>query len=143
MFVKKASGGNLAEVKMGELAASKGESQAVKDFGQQMVTDHGKANTDLQAAVTKDGGEFAPALDKMSQTTYDHLSGLSGAAFDKAYVADMVKDHIKDESEYKMAVESLKNEDLKGYATTTLPVIQHHLEMIKQIKAGMTSGKKG
>jgi len=34
----------MAEVALGQMAAEKAESDAVKNFGQRMMTDHGKAN---------------------------------------------------------------------------------------------------
>jgi putative membrane protein len=43
-FIKDSIEGNLAEVKVGELAQQKGASQGVKDFGAALVKDHGKAN---------------------------------------------------------------------------------------------------
>lgn len=134
MFAKKASGGNLAEVKLGELAASKGGSDEVKAFGQEMVTDHGKANTDLEAVMAKKGLPFEPKLDAKQQKTYDKMSALSGAAFDKAYTADMLEDHKMDVAEYKEAISMTKDEDLKNYQTSTLPVVEHHLEMLKGFK---------
>src|SRR4051812_33416448 len=47
-FIKDAADGGLAEVELGQLAASKGSSDEVKKFGQRMVDDHGKANDQLK-----------------------------------------------------------------------------------------------
>jgi putative membrane protein len=52
-FVKGASQGGAAEVKLGELAASKGQSPKVKEFGQKMIDDHTKANNDLMSIAQK------------------------------------------------------------------------------------------
>src|SRR5690348_16339814 len=47
-FIMKAAEGGLAEVQLGKLAADKGSSEQVKQFGQKMVDDHGKANDELK-----------------------------------------------------------------------------------------------
>ena len=47
-FAMKAAQGGLAEVQDGQLAARKGGSPQVKQFGQRMVTDHTQANDELQ-----------------------------------------------------------------------------------------------
>ena len=54
-FVKSAANGGMMEVQMGQLATKNATSQEVKDFGQMMVTDHGKANDELKSlAATKE-----------------------------------------------------------------------------------------
>ncbi|HEY3570771.1 MAG TPA: DUF4142 domain-containing protein, partial [Thermoanaerobaculia bacterium] len=76
----------------------------------------------------------------------DHLSKLSGAAFDKAYVSMMVKDHKKDVAEFKKESTKAKDSDVKSFASTTLPTLQDHLKMIEDISAKMhptKSAKKG
>src|SRR4029450_3766441 len=47
LFVQQASSGGLAEVRAGQLATERAASAEVKQFGQQMVTDHTKANQEL------------------------------------------------------------------------------------------------
>ena len=42
-FITEAIEGNYAEVEMGKLAQSNGQSEAVKSYGQILVTDHGAA----------------------------------------------------------------------------------------------------
>ena len=52
-FAKDAAIGGRFEVDMGKTAESKGQNQAVKDFGKHMVDEHSKANDKL-TAVAKD-----------------------------------------------------------------------------------------
>jgi predicted outer membrane protein len=47
-FVERAAAGDLAEVRLGQLAQERGTSVAVKDFGAQMVADHTEAGNKLQ-----------------------------------------------------------------------------------------------
>jgi putative membrane protein len=49
VFVMKAARGGMAEVELGKLAVEKGSSPDVKQFGQRMVDDHGKAGDELKS----------------------------------------------------------------------------------------------
>jgi len=139
-FATKAAEGGLAEVQLGKLAADKASNPDVKAFGQQMVDDHSKANDQLKAVAQKDNMTLPTSPNAKQQAMYQKLSGLSGAAFDKAYVMDMVKDHEEDVKEFQKEANSGKNGDVKSFAAETLPVIQGHLSKIKSIQAKMGSG---
>ena len=58
-FVQMAAVGGLFEVQSSELATTAGQSAEVKAFAQQMITDHTKANQELQqlAALDVDDGD--------------------------------------------------------------------------------------
>ena len=61
------------------------------------------------------------------------LSTKSGAAFDKAYMEDMVKDHDKDVKEFQEASSKAKDPDLKAWIDKTLPTLQEHQKMAHDI----------
>src|SRR6476660_3490850 len=54
-FIMEAAMGGLMEVELGHVAAQKGTSEAVKQFGQRMVDDHSKANTELMTLAQSKG----------------------------------------------------------------------------------------
>jgi putative membrane protein len=140
-FAMKAAQGGMAEVKLGQLATEKASDPDVKAFGQRMVDDHTKANDQLKSVASAENMTLPTDINQKQQAMYDKLSNLSGAAFDKAYVMGMVKDHEEDVKEFQKESTSGKDPQLKQFATTTLPVLQSHLDSIKQIQSKMMSGK--
>jgi putative membrane protein len=142
-FAMTAAMGGMEEVEMGRLAAEKGASDEVRQFGQRMVDDHTKANQELMQVASSKGMTLPATLDPKHQADMQRISALSGDAFDKAYVKMMVKDHKKDVGEFQK--ESMRGADpeLKGFATRTLPTLQEHLQMIQRIDAKMKLRKSG
>lgn len=133
-FVMKAAAGGMAEVSMGNLAVSQGSSADVKSFGTRMVSDHGKANDELAELATNKGLSLPAELDAEHKNKQDELSKKSGKDFDKAYAAAMVEDHEKDVAEFEKAANSAQDADLKAWAAKTLPTLQDHLKMAKELK---------
>jgi putative membrane protein len=142
-FAMKAAQGGMAEVKLGQLAADKATNPDVKAFGQQMVDDHSKANNELKSTAESENMTLPSDVNAKQQAMYDKLSKMSGAAFDKAYVNDMVKDHEEDVKEFQKEASNGKDPKMKEFASTTLPVLQGHLSKIKGIQSSMGSGSKG
>jgi putative membrane protein len=141
-FAIKAAQGGLAEVKLGRLAAEKGSSPDVKAFGQQMVDDHSRANERLTVLANSEGMTLPTDVNKQQQAMYDHLSKLSGADFDSAYVKGMVADHQEDVKDFGKEAETGTDDKIKSFASQTLPVLQGHLEKIQSIQAGVGNASK-
>jgi len=133
MFVKKALQGGMAEVQLGQLAVEKGSSDDVKQFGQKMVDDHTKLGDQMKQVAEQMNVTPPTSLSGKDKATIAKLKALSGDSFDKAYIKDMIKDHKKDESEFKHEAESASNPALKDVATQGAQVIGEHLQMIEQI----------
>jgi putative membrane protein len=75
------------------------------------------------------------ALDQKHKDTVDRLSKLSGAQFDREYIAEMVKDHQEDASQFQKQISAGKNAQLKSFASDTLPMIQQHLKMAQDTQS--------
>jgi putative membrane protein len=132
-FATKAAAGGEAEVALGRLATEKGGSQQVRQFGQQMVTDHSQANQELQALAKQQNLTLPTKPDSASAATEQRLRASSGAAFDTAYTRDMLQDHQEDIADFQKEASSGQDPTLKAFAQKYLPVLQHHLQMAQQI----------
>lgn len=132
-FVSKAGMGGLFEVQAGNLALQKATSPDVKSFAQRMVTDHSAANAELARLATTKGLALPTELGGAHKGAYDHLAMLSGAELDKAYMQHMVDDHTKDVGELEKASTSATDADVKGFAAKTLPILQEHLKVAREV----------
>lgn len=133
-FVEKATRGGMAEVAAGKLAQIKGSSEAVRQFGSQMVADHTRVGDELKAIVTRKGMTAPTEPDAAHQKVLAKLEGQSGKDFDKAYKAQMVSDHQDTISLFEKQARSGEDAELKAFANKTLPALKHHLEMAKAMK---------
>jgi putative membrane protein len=138
-FAKKTAQGGMAEVKLGQLAQAKGTSDSVKKFGQRMVEDHTKVGDELKRAAAQENITLPDDVSAKDKATYDSLSKLSGAAFDRAYARDMVKDHEEDVAEFNREAHGGKSAVIKNFATQTLPTLQDHLKEAKQVRQNVSA----
>jgi putative membrane protein len=138
-FIDEAAKGGMAEVQLGKLAAEKAESPQVKQFGQRMVDDHTKANSQLQQLASTKNVTLPQDIDRSHQHEYDRLQKLSGAQFDREYMKHMVSDHKKDVKEFQKTAKSAKDPDVKNFAQTTLPTLEDHLRQAQTDEAAVKS----
>ena len=136
-FMTKAAQGGMAEVKMGELAASKAQNAELKAFGQMMVTDHGKANDELKTLAKSKNFTLPADVSEDQKETYDELAKLSGKEFDAKYAEIMVEDHEKDVDLFQNQADDGEDAQVKAFAAKTLPTLKSHYEKIKAIKDKM------
>jgi putative membrane protein len=140
-FVKEAASGGISEVEIGELAKQKGVSQAVRDFGDRMATDHKKANDELKEIASKKGAVIPAQLSRSENSTMNRLQKLNGAEFDKAYASAMVKDHKADVKAFKDAADDVKDPDVKAFAQKMIPKLEEHLRMAQEMEASVKQSK--
>jgi putative membrane protein len=133
-FVDEAAQGSLFEIRAGQLAAQKAQTDDVKRFGQRMVDDHTAMNSRLQKAVQPKGVNLTQQLDKKNQEKIDSLSKKTGVDFDKSYMDDIVDHHKKDVDHFEKASKDAKDPSVKDFAATTLPTLREHLQSAQSIK---------
>jgi putative membrane protein len=138
---------NSIDSAAGALAKTKGTSKAVKDFGQTMVTDHGGVNKQAVALATKlnvtpEDNDTSKQLKAGGDANIAKLQGLSGAAFDKAYIDNEVAYHqaVLDAVD-KTLIPSAQNAELKDLLVKVRPAFVAHLDHAKEIQGKMVASK--
>ena len=140
-FVQKASMSSRMEVTVGNLAEDKAANDQVKQLAEKIADDHETANRELQSSLgtAANTGPDAVRAGSDDQMMAEHeqlrqrLEKMSGAAFDRAYLEEMVKHHEKDIKEFERAAQS-SNPQVRAFAERTLPVLRQHLEMSQQLQ---------
>ena len=135
-FITKAAEGGRAQVELGKLAQGKASSDAVKQFGQRMVEDHGAANQELMQLAENKGMQLDDKTPKPDRLL-TRLSKLQGPEFDREYVKAMVKDHKQDVAEFRRMHSGAVDPNLKAWVDKTLPTLEDHLKTIEGIQAQM------
>lgn len=144
-FVMKAAQAGHAEVETGQLAAAQAGDAGIRQFGEKMVQDHGKANEELASLSRTKGLEPPTTPDQAHQRLAKRLQGLKGAEFDKVYVREVGrKDHDQAIKLFRAQAKSGQDPELKAFAEKTLPVLQDHRRMAGELSAdkGGSGGKQ-
>ncbi len=138
-FITMASQSDEFEIQEGRMAQSMGHSSAVRQFGAKMVRDHTMTTNNLHKAIMKAGLDVPPPPPLKPQQTQmvAQLQGLSGAAFDKAYLQQQIQSHQE-----ALALQQgySKNGDvpaIKAASAKTVPIVQRHLDMAMQMQQAM------
>ena len=140
-FVTDVADINYAEIKLGELAQTRGVSKEVKELGKMMVTDHTKANTELRALAQKKSFSFPEGPSNDAISDYNSMNDLKRADFDKKYCDKMVSGHKDAIDKFEKAATDCQDDDVKTWAANMLPALHMHLdhsqkceEMVKNMK---------
>ena len=83
----------MTEVRLGKLAETKATDPEVKKLATMMVTEHSAANDQLKKLAAGVGLTLPPDINAEQKALIESLSKLSGAEFDKKYVAALVAAH--------------------------------------------------
>ena len=134
---------NQVDIDAGELAKAKAQSPEVREFAQQMITDHTGVNKQAEALVTKlkvtpEPNDTSKSLKQGGDANVAGLKTLAGAAFDRAYVDHEVAYHqqVIDALD-KTLVPSAQNAEFKALLVKVRPAFVAHLDHAKHVQAGL------
>ena len=140
-FVTAAATSDMYEVQAAKLAEDKASSPAVKKFAAQMIHDHTGSTAKLTHILKDDTGLKATPpsdLDERRKGLENNLALSAPADFDKTYVDQQVAAHQEAVTLFSGYADKGDNTALKNFATSTLPTIQAHLTMAKDMQAAMS-----
>lgn len=145
-FMAGAASGGMMEVEAGKLGQERGNSPAVKQFGEMLARDHEQANAELKSLADRKGVELPAQMTKEHQAQIDKLRKAKGADFDRLYIEHVGKDeHKKDIAAFERVIRESNDPEVREFARKTLPVLQKHHQHAQQLNtaARSSNGKAG
>lgn len=132
-FINQAAAGGMAEVQEGQLAASKAPLPAVRQFGNDMVSQHTRVNQQLMSLAQSKGATPPIDLDPSDAAMLHRLQGLRGRSFDTEYLRGQIAGHEKMVQLLQQEIKDGTDPDLKAFAEHTLPTVQEHLARAERL----------
>ena len=138
---------NQIDIDQAKLALKKTKSQQVKDFANQMISDHQalmKSVNDLakKLNVTPEDSDTSKQLKQQADDESKKLKSLHGAAFDKEYAAHEIAYHqAVIDAATKTLIPNAKNAELKSALEGAAPLLQGHLQHAQHLQESLQSGK--
>lgn len=131
---------NTGEIQAAELAAQKATRPEIKQFAQQMLTEHMAMNEERMKLAGKLGlkNEYSATskmLTKKSQADLKELKQLKGSEFDEEYLEDQVLMHkLLLETIENVLIHSADHQELKTMLTHTQAKMASHLEHARRLE---------
>ena len=139
---------NQVDIDAGKLAVSKASNDKVKAFAQLMVTDHtgvNKAATELvtRLKVTPQQSSTSKALQAGGDKNLAHLKTLTGAEFDRAYIAHEYAYHqqVIDALD-KTLIPGASNGELKALLVKVRPAFVAHRDHAKSLQSNTSEAPR-
>lgn len=135
-----ASAANQDEIQTSQLALQRSQNARVREFAQRMITEHTGVEQQMQALLQSKGmaprpDEHAQMAMRATQQTLAMLGGLSGAAFDRAYMEHQVAAHrwTLNSLDQSLIPATRDGEMRAMLAGQVRPAVAMHLETARQI----------
>lgn len=134
-FVQAAANTDAFEIQSSELAAERAARQDVKDFAGMMVRDH-RATTQELATLAPRLNMPVPAPQLAADMTGDlnRMRGLSGEAFDDAYLDEQVEAHNNAIGTFERYIQGASAGPLRDWAQATLPKLRTHRDNVQRLE---------
>jgi putative membrane protein len=135
---------NMGDSAAGAVAAKKGKSAQVKEFGRDMMRDHHALRKAGQELAKKENLTAAPpagdTLAQSAQKWADSLNAMAaGADWDKAYIDHEVAVHQAVQALLQTAASSAQDTSLKALITKAQPTIDAHLKKAQDVQAKLSN----
>lgn len=132
-FVQMAASSDMFEIQSSQMAMSRSQNPAIRQFAQMMVTDHTSMSQQLMAAAQASGmPPMSPRMMPMHANMLARLNASSGVAFDRAYASQQLTAHQMALALHSNYAARGDTPALRAVASTAVPVVSQHLNMVRQ-----------
>lgn len=132
-YVEMAAASDLFEIQSGQMAAQRGQSAAVRQFGTMLVDHHQRTTAQLSAAAAAAGTMPTPDLMPMQVRMMTELRAASGSNFDRVFVRQQVQAHEMALALHSNYASNGDTPSLRAVASAATPVVRQHLDQARRM----------
>ncbi|WP_202638775.1 DUF4142 domain-containing protein [Bailinhaonella thermotolerans] len=133
-YLVRAHQSNLAEIAAGKAASQKSNAAELRDMGAKLIDDHTKLDEDVKRVAQRAGVALPATPSQEQQRQLQEVSGKSGVEFERAWVTSQLAGHRQTLAEGGRELEQGSAAEVKRLARDAEPVVQHHLDMLLDLK---------
>jgi len=122
---------NLSEIASGQLAAQSGHSEAVRNAGQMLASDHQSLDAKLKPVAAELGVTLPNEPNMEQRDEMKHFKSLSGMNFDRDWAKTEADGHVKSIEATEREIQHGSSLQVKQLAQSALPVLKKHLRTLK------------
>jgi putative membrane protein len=126
----------LMEMQLGHAALEKSDRSDVKAVAQRMIDDYSKWGEGMHKAAAYLKIELAAKLDAKHEAVVDRICALSGSAFDKAYLSEVIHLQHKALTVTQYEAENAGSTGFRHWAGVMVPKIQDEVHLARQSFSG-------
>ena len=135
---------NTGEIAEGQMAERRAHDPGVKAFGKQLVDDHRAFQKKIDMAakdahVTPQPPATVDSMKQQAKQADDSLARLSGAAFDRAWVAHEVAAHQKTLGDLQRMQGMAQSQQLRDAISAGITSVQQHLQKAQALQSKLGS----
>lgn len=131
-YVAAAGAGDLYERESSQIVLSSTADPKLKQFAQTMIAHHTRSTKDVTtAAKAAKIPTMPPKLTPAQAQMIAQLNAQTGKARDMAYVTQQKTAHMQALALHQAYAKDGTAKPLRDAATSIVPVVQHHIEMLK------------
>lgn len=132
-YVRQSALSDLFEITASRMALERSQDPKVRDFAQQMVSDHGLSTGEFKHAL-RDGNVMVTvptALDPQRERELERLQARPADQFDRAYLESQLQGHRNALDMQRAYAQSGDNAALKKFASQSTPLVESHLAKLE------------
>ena len=129
-----AAASDLYEIQSSQLATSRAQNSAVRQFAQMLIEHHTMTTQQLTAAATAAGTPPSPSLMPMQAEMISQLQGENGAGFDQLYLRQQVQAHEMALALHQNYARNGDTPTLRTVAQAAVPIVRQHLDRARSLR---------
>jgi len=129
----------IMEIRLGQVAMEKAERADVKAVAQRLIKDYLNWNDGMTKAAAKLKIQLPTDIDAKQKAEFDRVTALSGAAFEQAYLKEVIHLQTKALTMSHHEADEAGVSGFRHWAGVTIPNIQDQIEMARHALEAQTA----